>query len=62
MTEAFVIEKDCGNFIVKLNKSRILGAQDILSTWDKEEDAIRACVLANHAFELAKRCYNVNEY
>lgn len=56
MNEIFILEKGPGNFIVKLNKQRIL-ATEIMTIWDKEEDAIRACLLANQAYDLAKKVW-----
>jgi hypothetical protein len=60
MNEVFIIEKGIGNFVVKLNHNRIWGAAHIETYWDKEDDAVRACILANQAFELAKKCHNLN--
>ena len=62
MLEIFIVEKNTNNFIVKLNKKRIITKNEIFTVWDKEEDAIRACILANQAFELAERCCNIDNY
>lgn len=59
MNEVFIVKQGPGNFIVSVNPNRIiaeLASRVIMSIWDNETQALRACLLANQAFELADQC------
>lgn len=56
MNEVFIVTQGPGNFIISVNPNRIIGKNTIFSIWDNETDALKACLLANQAFELANKC------